>query len=621
MNTEVKTKSALNDFVVKFANVNGSGSSSANHMFAKAVFRMGIPVSARNIFPSNIQGMPTWYEVRINEKGHLGRRGETVDIMLSVNPQSMPRDVQEVEPGGYFIYDNTKPLDLRLIRNDINYIGIPLTQMTNAEYSEPRLRQLFKNVIYVGALAALIDMDFEVLAQLVSDQFKSKEKLIQPNIHALEMGYRYAKKKFECPISLRLEKRDLIGDKIFVDGNTACGLGAVFGGATVAAWYPITPSTSVAEAFEKYASRLRVDPASGDKNYMVIQAEDELAAMGMVIGAAWNGARSFTATSGPGVSLMNEFLGLGYFAEVPAVLIDVQRAGPSTGMPTKTQQSDVLLSAYASHGDTKHLLLFPASPKECFDLTAQALDIAERVQTPVILLTDLDLGMNDWMSEPFEWDDARRYDRGKVLNAKDLDTMAEAGERFGRYLDKDGDGIPYRTFPGTHPDKGAFFTRGTSRDEYAVYTEDGDKYVENMERLERKFITALKYLPEPVVAQADGGSKVGVIHYGTTEPSMREAIEILAGEDCHIDDLRLRCFPFHDSVREFIDAHEQIFVVEQNRDSQMRTLLVNELEIDPARLIPVTHYDGTPINATKIVESIRAQLVDAEITPIRSAKK
>jgi 2-oxoglutarate ferredoxin oxidoreductase subunit alpha len=619
--SKVETRAAVNDFVVKFANVNGSGSSSANHMFAKAVFRMGIPVSARNIFPSNIQGLPTWYEVRINEKGHLGRRGETVDIMLSVNPQSMPKDVLEVEPGGYFIYDNTKPLDLRLIRNDINYIGIPLTQMTNTEYAEPRLRQLFKNVIYVGALAALIDMDFEVLTKLVSDQFKSKEKLIQPNIHALEMGYRYARKNVECPLGLRLEKRDLVGDKIFVDGNTACGLGAVYGGATVAAWYPITPSTSVAEAFEKYASRLRLDPASGDKNYMVIQAEDELAAMGMVIGAAWNGCRSFTATSGPGVSLMTEFLGLAYFAEVPAVLIDVQRAGPSTGMPTKTQQSDVLAAAYASHGDTRHLLLFPASPKECFDMTAQALDIAERVQTPVIMLTDLDLGMNDWMSEPFEWDDSRRYDRGKVLTADDLDAMTEAGERFGRYLDKDGDGIPYRTYPGTHPDKGAYFTRGTSRDEYAVYTEDGDKYVENMERLQRKFVTALKYMPEPVITLGNGGSKVGVIHFGTTEPSMREAIEILAGEDRHLDDLRLRCFPFHDSVREFVDAHDQVFVVEQNRDAQMRMLLVNELEIDPARLISITHYDGTPINARKIAEAIRSQLVDADITPIRSAKK
>lgn len=609
MASEVKQLSALNDFVVKFANVNGSGSSSANHMFAKAVFRMGIPVSARNIFPSNIQGLPTWYEIRINEDGHLGRRGETVDIMLSVNPQSMPNDVKEVEPGGYFIYDNTKPLDLRLIRNDVNYIGVPLTEMTNSEYKEPRLRQLFKNVIYVGALAALIDMDFEVLTKLVGDQFKAKEKLIQPNIHALEMGYRYAKKHFDCPIGLRLEKRDLVGNSIFVDGNTACGLGAVYGGATVAAWYPITPSTSVAEAFEKYASRLRLDPATGEKNYMVIQAEDELAAMGMVIGASWNGARSFTATSGPGVSLMSEFLGLAYFAEIPAVLIDVQRAGPSTGMPTKTQQSDVLISAYASHGDTKHILLFPSCPKECFDMTAQALDLAERVQTPVILLTDLDLGMNDWMSEPFEWDDARKYDRGKVLTAEDLDAMHEAGEKFGRYLDKDGDGITYRTYPGTHPDRGSFFTRGTSRDDYAVYTEDGAKYVENMKRLQTKFVKALEYMPQPVINKASDNCKVGVIHFGTTEPSMREALEILENENHQIDDLRVRSFPFHESVKVFIEAHDQVFVVEQNRDAQMRSLLVNELDIDPAHLISVVHYDGTPINATAIASGIRSHLV------------
>lgn len=619
--------SAINDFVVKFANVNGSGSSSANHMFAKAVFRMGLPVSARNIFPSNIQGLPTWYEIRINEKGHLGRRGETVDIMLSVNPQSMPSDVKEVEPGGYFIYDNTKPLDLRLIRSDINYIGIPLTRMTNTEYSEPRLRQLFKNVIYVGALAALIDMDFEVLTKLVGDQFKAKEKLIQPNIHALEMGYKYAKQHFSCPIGLKLETRDLVGDSIFVDGNTACGLGAIYGGATVAAWYPITPSTSVVEAYEKYASRLRLDPATGEKNYMVIQAEDELAAMGMVIGASWNGARSFTATSGPGVSLMNEFLGLAYFAEIPAVLIDVQRAGPSTGMPTKTQQSDILLSAYASHGDTKHLLLFPSNPKECFDLSAQALDLADRLQTPVILLTDLDLGMNDWMSPPFEWDDDRQYDRGKVFTADDLDALEEAGERFGRYKDVDGDGIPYRTYPGTHPDKGAFFTRGTSRDEHAIYTESGEVYVENMERLTAKFKTALNYLPEPKIdlveleGSAKAGSKIGVIYFGTTEPAMCEALEILADEGCHIDSLRLKSFPFHDSVKAFIDAHEQIFVVEQNRDAQMRTLLVNELEINPADLLSITHYDGTPINAKAIVRGISQRLTDAVVTPIKRAEK
>lgn len=607
-----KQLSALNDFVVKFANVNGSGSSSANHMFAKAVFRMGIPVSARNIFPSNIQGLPTWYEIRINEGGFLGRRGDTVDIMLSVNPQSMPADVREVAPGGYFIYDNSKPLDLRLIRDDINYVGIPLTQITNAEYTDPRQRQLFKNVVYVGALAALIDMDFSVLIDLVKDQFKTKEKLIQPNIHALELGGRYAKNNVECPLGLRLETRDLTKGKIFVDGNTGCGLGAVYGGATVAAWYPITPSTSVAEAYEKYASRLRIDPATGKKNYAVVQSEDELSAIGMVIGASWNGARSFTATSGPGVSLMNEFLGLAYFAEVPAVLVDVQRAGPSTGMPTKTQQSDVLISAYASHGDTKHVLLFPASPKECFDMTALALDAAERLQTPIILLTDLDLGMNDWLSEPFEWDDERSYDRGKVMTAEELD----AGKDFGRYLDVDGDGISYRTYPGTHPDKGAFFTRGTSRDEYAIYTESGEVYVKNMERLVKKFRTALNYIPEPEINLAKGGSPAGVIHFGTTDPAMKESLHILGQESIHLDELRLKSFPFHDSVKEFIDSHDQIFVVEQNRDAQMRTLLMNELDVDPAKLVRVLHYDGTPINATKISDIIRSNLSGAEITPL-----
>ena len=607
-----KELSALNDFVVKFANVNGSGSSSANHMFAKAVFRMGIPVSARNIFPSNIQGLPTWYEIRINEDGFLGRRGDTVDIMLSVNPQSMPSDVREVVPGGYFIYDNTKPLDLRLIRDDINYIGIPLTEITNAEYTDPRQRQLFKNVVYVGALSALIDMDFSVLVDLVKDQFKAKEKLIQPNIHALELGCRYAKNNFECPLGLRLETRDLTKGKIFIDGNTGCGLGAVYGGATVAAWYPITPSTSVAEAYEKYASRLRIDPATGKKNFAVVQAEDELSAIGMVIGASWNGARSFTATSGPGVSLMNEFLGLAYFAEIPAVLIDVQRAGPSTGMPTKTQQSDILISAYASHGDTKHIVLFPASPKECFDMTALSLDAAERLQTPIIMLTDLDLGMNDWLSEPFEWDDERTYDRGKVMTEEELD----AGADFGRYLDVDGDGITYRTYPGTHAEKGAFFTRGTSRDEYAIYTESGEVYVQNMERLVKKFRTALNYIPEPEINLAEGGSPAGVIHFGTTDPAMKESLHLMAQDGIHLDELRLKAFPFHDSVKEFVESHDQIFVVEQNRDAQMRTLLMNELDIDPAKLIRVLHYDGTPINATKISDIIRSNLSGAEITPL-----
>ena len=606
---------AVNDFVVKFANVNGSGSSSANHMFAKAVFRMGIPVSARNIFPSNIQGMPTWYEVRINEAGFVGRRGEGCDLMVCVNPQSMPDDYQEVLPGGYFLYDSTKPLDLRYQRTDITHIGVPLTEITNAEWSDPRQRQLFKNVVYVGALSALIDLEFEALTELVKNQFAGKEKLIQPNIHALELGYRYAEKAFDCPISLRLKRRDLTSKKIFIDGNTACGLGAVYGGATVCAWYPITPSTSVAEAYQRYASRLRVDGATGKKNYISIQAEDELSAMGMVIGAGWNGARSFTATSGPGLSLMNEFLGLAYFAEVPAVLIDVQRAGPSTGMPTKTQQSDVLLAAYASHGDTKHILLFPSDPKECFDQTAQALDIAERLQTPVIMLTDLDLGMNDWMSDPLSWDDNATYDRGKVMTADEL----EAGKDFGRYLDVDGDGIPYRTYPGTHPTRGAYFNRGTSRDEYARYTEDGAAYVRNMERLEKKFRTALQYIPAPVVTERQGRSAYGVIHFGTTCPALEEAMHRVGEAGYQLDDLRLRSFPFHDEVAQFIERHDYVFVVEQNRDGQMRSLLVNELEVNPKQLIPVLHYDGTPINATFIADFILDKLGHDKVIPIRAA--
>jgi 2-oxoglutarate ferredoxin oxidoreductase subunit alpha len=435
----MKRLESVNDFVIKFANVNGTGSASANNLFAKALFRMGLPVSPKNIFPSNIQGLPTWYEVRVSEKGYLGRRGG-VDIMLSVNPQSMPQDIKEVESGGYFIYDNTKPLDLRLVRNDVNIIGLPLTRICNEKYKDPRQRQLFKNVIYVGALAALLDIDFKVLTNLVADQFKGKEKLVLPNIHALELGHQYARDNFECPMGIRVRTADNVGDKILLDGNTALGLGAIYGGATVAAWYPITPSTSVVDAFDKYAKRVRIDPGTGRRNYAIVQAEDELAAIGMVIGASWNGARAFTATSGPGLSLMSEFLGLAYFAEIPTVLFDVQRAGPSTGMPTRTQQSDVLSAAYASHGDTKQVLLFPSTPKECFDFGALSFDLAERLQTPIILLTDLDLGMNDNMSEPLEWDDDRKYDRGKVLSAEDLDKI----DRYGRYLDVDGDAIAGR---------------------------------------------------------------------------------------------------------------------------------------------------------------------------------
>tara|TARA_R110001599_G_scaffold59294_4_gene164578 strand:- start:2293 stop:4149 length:1857 start_codon:yes stop_codon:yes gene_type:complete len=609
----MKRIEAVNDFVIKFANVNGTGSASANNMFAKAVFRMGLPVSPKNIFPSNIQGLPTWYEVRVSEKGYLGRRGG-IDMMVGMNAQSMAKDIQEVDSGGYFFYDSSKPLDLRLMRNDIHFIGVPLKDLCQREFTDARQQQLFRNVIYVGALAALLDIEFDVLTGLVSDQFRGKEKLITPNVRALELGYYYASEHYACPLGIRLERRDAVGDQILIDGNTAAGLGAIYGGATVAAWYPITPSTSVVDGFDKYCKRLRIDPGSGNKNYAIVQAEDELAAIGMVIGASWNGARAFTATSGPGISLMSEFLGLAYFAEIPTVLIDVQRAGPSTGMPTRTQQSDILACAYASHGDTKHVLLFPSTPRECFEMTAQAFDLAETLQTPVIMLTDLDLGMNDTMSLPLVWDDKREYQRGKVFNEVQLEAM---NERFGRYLDIDGDGIPYRTYPGAHPSKGAFFTRGTSRDEYAVYTEDGEAYEKNMQRLLKKWDTAKQCVPAPELIKASKGSAIGVIHFGTSRDATLEAVDSLKAEGVAIDTLRLRGFPFNKTVDAFIEDHDTVFLVEQNRDAQMRTLLVNECLISPRQLIPILNYNGTPITAKQIREAILQVVRGDNIRPLR----
>lgn len=612
--SNVKPLQSVNDFVIKFANVNGTGSASANLLFAKALFRMGLPVSPKNIFPSNIQGLPTWYEVRVSEKGYLGRRGG-VDIILSVNPQSMAQDIQELEPGGYFIYDNTKPLDLRLIRNDVTIIGLPLTRLCNEQYEDPRQRQLFKNVVYVGALAALLDIDFAILTGLVADQFKGKEKLILPNIHALELGHKYAEEHFDCPLGIRVKKADNVGNKILIDGNTALGLGALYGGASVVAWYPITPSTSVVEAFEKYAKRMRIDPGTGRKNYAILQAEDELAAIGMVIGASWNGARSFTATSGPGLSLMSEFLGLAYFAEIPTVLFDVQRAGPSTGMPTRTQQSDILSAAYASHGDTKQVLLFPSTPRECFDFGAISFDLADRLQTPIILLTDLDLGMNDNMSDPLEWDDSKEYDRGKVLTADDLDKV-----KFGRYLDVDGDAICYRTYPGTHPEKGAFFTRGSSRDEMAVYTEKGEEYEQNMHRLMAKWETIKEYVPGPEIRHCEPGIDTAVLYFGTSEESSVEALDILADDGFKLNAMRVRSFPFNKEVEDFIDNHERVFVIEQNRDAQLRTLLMAEFELGPDKLKSVLCFDGTPISARNIRKQILQLLPGNNVTPLHPEK-
>jgi 2-oxoglutarate/2-oxoacid ferredoxin oxidoreductase subunit alpha len=596
---DTKMKRTINDFIIRFANVNGTGSASANYLFAKTIFRMGIPVTPKNIFPSNIQGLPTWYEVRVSEKGYLGRR-EGIDLMVCVNPQSMAQDIKNVKPGGYFIYDSTKKLPDTYLRDDIHYLGIPMMEMSNQAFSDPRKRQLLKNIIYVGALSKLLNMDVEEIIKLVGEQFEGKSQLIEANLVALKLGINYVEANFEHPLPFHLERRDLIGDKIIVDGNTACGLGAVYGGATVMAWYPITPSTSVAEAFEHYCKEYRLDPETGEHKFAIIQAEDELAAMGMVIGANWNGARAFTATSGPGVSLMNEFLGLAYFAEVPAVLVDVQRAGPSTGMPTRTQQPDLLLAAYASHGDTKHVLLLPSTPRECFDMTAQSFDLAERLQTPIMVMTDLDLGMNDHISEPFHWTDKREYDRGKVLNAEELEHVG----RFGRYLDVDGDGIPYRTYPGTHPTKGSFFTRGTSKDEYAAYTEDGAAYQRNMDRLLKKWETARKLVPSAQLYQKAKQSELGILFFGTSQFSAEEAKDLLTEEGIHVDAIRIKAFPFGEEVVDFVHSHRLIFVIEQNRDGQMRSMMIMELGTDPSKLIPVLNYDGMPITADAIKNQI-----------------
>jgi 2-oxoglutarate ferredoxin oxidoreductase subunit alpha len=604
--------SSVNDFVVRFANVNGSGSASANELFARSVLRMGVPVSPRNIFPSNIQGLPTWYEVRITENGHLGARGG-VDLMVAMNPQTWDKDVAMIEPGGYLFYDNTKPLPSSKFRDDITVIGVPLTAICNREYSDPRQRQLFKNIIYVGALAALLDMDVAAIEKLIEEQFKGKEKLFAANKHALHLGRDWATMNLECPIGLRLKRADKVGDRIFIEGNSAAALGAVYGGATVCAWYPITPSSSLADAFTSYCKRLRVDPVTKKNNAAIVQAEDELASIGMVIGAAWNGARAFTATSGPGVSLMQEFLGLAYFAEIPVVLFDVQRAGPSTGMPTRTQQCDITSCAYASHGDTKHVLLFPEDPAEAFEFSAAAFDLADRLQTPIFVMLDLDIGMNHRLCRPLTWDDARKYDRGKVMNEADLD----AAKEFGRYLDVDGDGIPYRTYPGTHPSKGAFFTRGTSRDRYARYTEEGGPYADNMQRLLRKLETAKNMVPRPVRKDARSPTKYGVIYYGSTAPAMDEAIHMIEAQGKPLDMLRIRAFPFHQDVQEFIAEHEVIFVVEQNRDAQLRSLIVNECGVDPVRLMPILHYDGTPITARFIAREIGDDLDAMKVTPLR----
>ena len=606
--TKVKTIPKVNDFVVKFGNVNGSGSASANNMFAKAIFRMGIPVSPHNIFPSNIQGLPTWYEVRISEDSYLGRR-EGVDLMVAMNEQTIKEDIDAVIPGGFVLFDSSKSLNKELIRDDVTYLPIPLKDICLKEFDKIAQRQLFKNIVYVGALAAFLNIDFKVLTGLVSDQFRGKEKLILPNIHALELGHQYASENFECPLPLQLKATNKNKGKILIDGNTAVGLGCVYGGATIASWYPLTPSTSVVDAFGKYCNRLRIDPGSGKRKYSIVQAEDELAAIGIAIGAGWNGARAFTASSGPGISLMQEFLGLAYFSEVPVVLFNIQRVGPSTGMPTRTQQGDLLSCAYASHGDTKQILLFPSTAKECFELSADAFDISDRLQTPVIVMSDLELGMNEQVCDQLVWDDKRLYDKGKVLTAKELEEI----EKFGRYQDIDNDGIPYRTLPGTHPNKGSYFTRGSSHDANAAYTEDGNIYAEVMDRIALKFETALNYIPQPEISGIDK-NRLGMIYLGTTTSAIQEVLDSLAKKGISLDTLRIKSFPFHENIKEFIDGHDLVYVIEQNRDAQLKSLLKIELNTNEDQVHSILSYNGMLITAQHIEREILKSTPTLEAT-------
>ncbi len=588
---------SVNDVVIKIGTVNGTGSASANSLLRKSIFRMGVPVVGKNYFPSNIQGLPTWYEIRVTGDGYHSRSNR-VDLMVAMNAQTYEHDMAEVSPGGWLLYDSTWPRSRQLNRDDISVVGIPLSKMCNEHFDGARARILMKNIAYVGAVAALLDIDVDVITTLLEETFASKKHLVQSNMEAIRLGYDYAREHFACPLPMRVEKMDATAGHIIIDGNTAAGLGCVYAGATVGAWYPITPSTSLMDAFRTFCSQYRVDPETGKRSYCIIQAEDELAAIGMVLGASWNGARSFTPTSGPGISLMSEFIGLAYYAEIPAVIFNVQRTGPSTGMPTRTQQCDLLSCAYASHGDTKHVLLFPADPGECFYMAPQAFDLSERLQTPVMVLSDLDIGMNDWMIPELEWDESYVPDRGKVYGAEELEKM----DNFYRYLDIDGDGIPYRTLPGVHP-KGAYFTRGSGHTKLGAYTENSDDYQEVIDRLLVKWETARGMVPEAEIRYSKM-NKAALLTVGSGDGACKEALDRLAEKNIGLNYCRVKAFPFTDSVRDFIDKHEVVYVVEQNRDAQLRTLLINDIEADQKKLVPLLHYNGMPINSGFVVDKV-----------------
>jgi 2-oxoglutarate ferredoxin oxidoreductase subunit alpha len=596
------TQSRINDFVLKIGTVNGTGSASANGLLMKALFRMGIPVTGKNLFPSNIQGLPTWYEIRANRDGYMSRSGR-VDIMVAMNAQTYKQDLADVSPGGFLIYDSTWPRQHDMQRDDITILGVPLSKMCNEHFSVSRIRILMKNVAYVGVLAALLDIDLKIVRKLLEETFAAKPKLVDGNLEAIMLGYDYARANFSCPLPVRAEVMGDNSGQILIDGNAALALGCVYAGATVGAWYPITPSTSVMDNFSLFCEQFRVDPETGEKRFCIVQAEDELAAAGMVLGANWVGARAFTPTSGPGISLMSEFIGFAYYAEIPSVFVDVQRVGPSTGMPTRTQQCDLMLCAYASHGDTRHPLLFPANPAECFELAVKAFDLADRLQTPVFVLSDLDIGMNDWMVPELKWDDQYQPDRGKLLGPKDLDLI----DRFVRYTDTDGDGITYRTLPGEDA-RGAYFVRGSGHNRQGGYTEDSAEYQDVMERLLVKWETARSLVPAAVITLAPEPTRIGIIAYGSSDGAVIEARDQLAKDGIHTNYLRIKGFPFGQEVMDFLSEHDTLFVIEQNRDAQMKSLLKLETDVAGHKLISILHYKGLPISSRSVVNGVSEHL-------------